>query len=47
MTPLAAWLLAAPALAEDLEIVVPREVDERTAELVRELTRRAPVKPDR
>ena len=28
-------------------IVVPKEVDQRTAELVRELGRRAPVKPDR
>jgi molecular chaperone DnaJ len=30
-----------------VEIVVPKEVDQRTAELVRELGRRAPVKPDR
>jgi molecular chaperone DnaJ len=30
-----------------VEIVVPKEVDARTAELVRELGQRAPVKPDR
>jgi molecular chaperone DnaJ len=30
-----------------VEIVVPKDVDEHTAELVRELARRAPVKPDR
>jgi molecular chaperone DnaJ len=30
-----------------VEIVVPKEVDEKTAELVRELQRRAPVKPER